>query len=119
MAAPFLLDEAVRASAARRLATISAAERKGGLADFGPFHESRWLPDTAVIERVARVRGEWRVSLVFAHVQNPLRLIVRHITAHPSRARAALQAHYMCRLAAKDARGTQRVGIGQLRLSWN
>lgn len=116
---PFALDEAAQTNAQRGLRELEVVERKGSRADFAPFREDRWLTDTAVIEDVARVRGEWRVGLVFAHVHDPLRLIRRHIMAHPSAQRAALHAHYMRRLAARDQRGTLTVSVGQLALCPN
>ena len=119
MAYSVQIDEVARANARHRLAEARQAERKGHRADFAPLQAERWLKDSAVIEQLAHIRGEWRVSLVFAHIHNPLRLIQRYITSHPTRHRAALQAHYMRRLAAKDQRGTLTVHFEQLRLCLN
>ncbi|WP_210518832.1 hypothetical protein [Hymenobacter terricola] len=119
MAHAFQLDPGAQANARRGLLAQAVAERKGSRADFAPLYEDRWLIDTAVIGHLACIRGEWRVSLVFVHVHNPLRFIKRHITAHPTQARAAQQAYYMRRLAAKDQRGTLAVSVEQLRLSPN
>ena len=116
---PAQLDDTARANAQRGLAELNEVERKGSLVDFAPFCEDRWLADTAVIEDVARVRGEWRVALVFAHVRNPLRLIRRFITAYSSGRRATLQGYYMRRLAARDQRGTLTVSVEQLELCLN
>lgn len=109
------LDPAATASARRSLDALALlADRRGTAADFGLLAADQWLTDTAVVERLTRSRGEWRVELVFAYVHNPLRLLVRHITAHATAHRAAQQAHYMRRLAAKDQRGTLRVSVQQL-----
>jgi hypothetical protein len=94
-------------------------ERRGNEADFYLFYEDLWLSDTAVIEHLVRMRGEWRVELVFAHTHNPLKFIKRYITSHPCPRRAAQQAYYMRRLAAKDQRGTLTVCVAQLALCPN
>lgn len=113
------LDDAARAHAQQGVRALAVVERKGSRADFAFIADDRWLADTAVIEQVVRVRGEWRVALVFAHVHNPLRLIRRHIMAYASPQRAALQGYYMRRLAARDQRGTLMVKIEQLALCAN
>lgn len=102
------------AAATARQALNALADRRGLEADFGLLTNDQWLTDTAVVERVTRSRGEWRVELVFACVHAPLRLLVRHITSHATAQRAQQQAHYMRRLAAKDQRGTLRVSVQQL-----
>jgi hypothetical protein len=56
---------------------------------------------------------------VFAHTHNPLKFIKRYITSHPCPRRAAQQAYYMRRLAAKDQRGTLTVCVAQLALCPN
>ncbi len=87
--------------------------------DFTVFKDDLWLSDSAVIERLTRLRGAWAVNLVFADTANPLRFLVRHIVTNPSRERAVQQAYYMRRLAAKDQRGTLKVSAAQFNISDN
>lgn len=114
MSSSFQFSSPARATAVQALREAAGTDRKGRRADFAPLYEDRWLVDTAVIERLTRIRGEWRVELVFASIHDPLRLIKRHITSHPTAERAAQQAHYMRRLAAKDQRGTLAISVQQL-----
>lgn len=68
-----------------------------------------WLRDTAVVENILRRAGMWEVHLVFAHYQEPEKLIKRVINRFPCKRKAELNAFYMRRLAAKDQRGTLRI----------
>jgi hypothetical protein len=88
-------------------------DKKGDQRDFGVFFNDLWVSDSAVIERVTKVKGEWAVNLLFAHIDNPLTLIIRFIVSHPCPKRAKQKAYYMRRLAAKDQRGTLFIHIGQ------
>ena len=82
---------------------------KGSFTDLDLFYKDEWLLDSAVIENVSKRNGNWDVYLVFAHVDNPLKLIKRRITRYVSLEKAELAANYMRRLAAKDARGTLKI----------
>jgi hypothetical protein len=119
MSHPCKLDQRAYANALSGIKALELVERKGSHADFALFYEDRWLSDTAVVEYVARIRGMWRVELVFAHVHNPLRFIKRHITTKPDHKQAAQQAYYMRRLAAKDQRGTLTLSVKQFGLCPN
>ncbi len=114
MASPFIIDKAAYASMLAGLNNLHFTERKGNLSDFRLYYDDLWLSDTAVIENLHRYRGEWEVELIFAHSCNPLKFIKRRITSNACPKRAAQQAHYMRRLAAKDQRGTLTVSISQL-----
>jgi hypothetical protein len=81
--------------------------------------DSKWLKDTAVIERICKQHGAWDVALVFAHHKNPLKILVRHITRYYSENKARSAAFYMRKEAAKDGRGTLFVSISDLNLCDN
>ncbi len=78
-----------------------------------------WLRDTAVIENIVNRDGMWEIQLVFAHYQEPQKLIKRVISRYPSKDKAELNAWYMKRLAAKDQRGTLRVDLKDFGLCSN
>jgi hypothetical protein len=111
---PFRIDQAAYANLLTGLNNIHLAERKGDMSDFQAYTDDQWLADTAVIEYLTRSKGEWQVGLLFVSITNPLRFINRRITANPCPKRAAQQAFYMRRLAAKDQRGTLTVSVDQL-----
>ena len=119
MAHSFHIDNAAYTNALAGLNSLYFVERRGNRSDFHSFFEDLWLSDTAVIEHLVCIRGEWRVELVFAHMHTPLKFIKRYITSHPCPKRAAQQAYYMRRLAAKDQRGTITVSVAQLGLCRN
>lgn len=110
----FVIDQAAYANLLAGLNNLHFTERKGNLVDFTFYTDDQWLADTAVIEQLTRSKGEWQVDLLFASIHNPLKFIKRHITSHSCPKRAAQQAHYMRRLAAKDQRGTLTVSADQL-----
>ncbi len=79
-----------------------------------------WLKDAAVIDSInKRQGGVWDLSLIFAHYQNPLQLIVRNITKCFSEQKAKATAFYIRKGAAKDRRGTLCVSIKDLNLCSN
>ncbi|MEQ8553098.1 MAG: hypothetical protein RIC06_24445 [Cyclobacteriaceae bacterium] len=82
---------------------------KGNFMDLDLFYSDQWLLDSAVIENVVERNGNWDVYLVFAHINNPLKLIKRKITRCTTLKKAELSANFMRRLAAKDQRGTLKI----------
>lgn len=86
-------------------------DKPGLSSDMNFLSDDWWLRDTAVSESVVRREGMWEVQLVFAHYQNPLKLIKRVITRYASLKKAEHHAAYMRRLAAKDQRGTLKVEL--------
>ena len=81
--------------------------------DISFLYKDWWLQDTAVIERIEKRCGLWEIHLIFAHYQKPHQLLKRRITSTYCRKKAALQASYMRRLAAKDQRGTLTINAEQ------
>ena len=86
-------------------------EKPGCQKDMNFLTDDWWLRDTAVIENIVKRNGMWEIQLVFAHYQNPQKLIKRIITQFTCKRKAELNAWYMKRLAAKDQRGTLEVNI--------
>ena len=78
----------------------------GEILDLDVFYNDAWLKDSAVIDNIKPIDGNWEVSLVFAYIRFPMKLIKRKITTCITRQKAEISAHYMRRLAAKDQRGT-------------
>lgn len=115
----FTMDKAAYATMLAGLNNLHFTERKGNLVDFQLFHDDLWLADTAVIENLHRHRGAWEVELIFAYTHNPLKFIKRRITSNACPRRAAQQAYFMRRLAAKDQRGTLTVSAQQLDVCLN
>ncbi len=84
-------------------------ETPGDLTDLNFLLDDYWLRDTAVIENIVNRAGMWEVHLVFAHYQEPFKLIKRVISSYPSKEKAELNAWYIRRIAAKDQRGTLKL----------
>ncbi|SCC56276.1 hypothetical protein GA0116948_11514 [Chitinophaga costaii] len=94
------------------------ATNKPGTAEDADFIlDDFWLQDTVVIENIERRHGAWNIFLVFAHHLQPLKLIKRSITNFSSLKKAALTAHYMRRLAAKDQRGTMYLNAQSININ--
>lgn len=81
--------------------------------------DGSWLKDAAVIDVISSRQGAWDVSLIFAHYQKPLQLIVRNITRCFTEQKAQAAAFYLRKEAAKDRRGTLQVSINDLDLCCN
>ncbi len=84
-------------------------DHKGEYIDLDLFYHDEWLLDSAVIDHVVERNGNWDVYLVFAHVDDPFKIIKKKITRCTSLQKAMLSANYMKRQAAKDQRGTLRL----------
>lgn len=85
--------------------------KPGSEADLSFLSDDWWLRDTAVIENIVKRDGMWEIQLVFAHYQEPQKLIKRVISRHTCKNQAELNAWYIRRLAAKDQRGTLKVNL--------
>lgn len=84
-------------------------DRPADCSDMEFLSDDWWLRDTAVIENIVKRDGMWEVHLVFAHYQEPEKLIKRVINRYTCKSKAELNAWYMRRLAAKDQRGTLKI----------
>lgn len=93
--------------------------RIGEESEFNFLRGNQWLVDAAVIERLIYRKGQFRIDLVFAHQKQPLKLLVRNITAHPDRKKAEIMSHLFRRQAAKDQRGTIIIKEGLLNVGYN
>jgi hypothetical protein len=113
------IDENVYETMLDYMHGLAAGERHGGPKDAAFINDDFWLQDTAVIENIECRKGEWNVYLVFAHHLQPLKFIKRKIVHFVCPKRAALAAHYMRRLAAKDQRGTLAVSHAQINQQYN
>ncbi|MEM9918320.1 MAG: hypothetical protein AAF990_09515 [Bacteroidota bacterium] len=91
-------------------------DQPGQESDMEFLSDDWWLRDTAVIEMVIQREGMWEIQLVFAHYQEPHKLIKRVISRYTSKRKAELSAWYMRRLAAKDQRGTLKVNLDDFKL---
>lgn len=91
-------------------------EQSGDVTDMEFLSDDFWLRDTAVIERLVKRDGMWEIQLIFAHFKDPKKLIKRSISRFSDKRKAELNAHYMCRLAAKDQRGTLKVNLNDFNL---
>jgi hypothetical protein len=78
-----------------------------------------WLGDTAVIERLVYRAGQYRIDLLFAHHQQPLKLLIRNITVQSSKSKAEIMSQLFRRQAAKDQRGTLSISEDLLDLMYN
>lgn len=113
------IDETVYASMLDYIHTLATCEQYGSPKDAAFINDDFWLQDTAVIENIECRNGEWNIYLVFAHHLKPMKFIKRKIVNFVCPKRAALAAHYMRRLAAKDQRGTLVVSNKQITQSFN
>lgn len=109
--ANFHLDGFAYEEVLNMLNNLHFTEKAGASSDMVFLSDDWWLRDTAVIENIVKRDGMWEIHLVFAHYQEPCKLIKRVITRHPSEEKAILSAQYMRRLAAKDQRGTLQVNM--------
>lgn len=94
-------------------------DKSGSQVDMEFLSDDWWLRDTAVVENIVKRKGMWEIHLVFAHYQEPNKLIKRIISKYPSKEKAELNAWYMRRLAAKDQRGTLKVSLADFKLCDN
>ena len=58
-------------------------DKPGMESDMEFLSDDWWLRDTAVIENIVRREGMWEIQLVFAHYQEPYKLIKRIISRFP------------------------------------
>ena len=112
----FRLDDLIYNDVLDLLNNQHFIEKPGVQSDMAFLSDDWWLRDTAVMERIVKREGMWEIQLVFAHFQNPNKLIKRVISRHPCKQKAILHASYMRRLAAKDQRGTLEVDINDFNL---
>lgn len=112
----FHLDDSAYNELLNLLNNQHFTEKPGIPTDMAFLSDDWWLCDTAVIESVVKREGLWEIHLIFAHYQQPHKLIKRLITRQVSKKKAELMANYMKRLAAKDQRGTLQVDVKHFRL---
>lgn len=94
-------------------------DKIGHESEFNFLRSSNWLADTAVIERLIYTKGQYKIDLLFAHHQQPLKLLIRNITTQPDLKKAKIMSSLFRRQAAKDQRGTLFVHEGLLKLAYN
>ena len=119
MKSTFHLDDKVYADLLKMLNALHLNERIGQQCDMDFIKKDSGLKDTAVIENLWKLQGEWQIHLLFAHYKQPLRFLSRNITKHACPKRAAMMASFMRRLAAKDQRGTLEINIDDFKLPKN
>lgn len=119
MDSTFDIDSNLYESILDLLNDLHIAESKGNIVDFKFYFDDLWLSDTAVIENLAYVCGQWDVELLFALHTNPLRFIKRQITSYSCPKKASLTATLMRRLAAKDQRGTLTLNLKDVSICCN
>lgn len=119
MKTPFNLDTKLYEKSLDLLNDLHFLERKGELSDFGFFNDDKWLSETAVIDNLAKVDGQWDIELLFAMHNNPLKFIKRFIVSYSCPRKANLYASIMRRQAAKDQRGTLEVDFKGIQISEN
>ncbi len=115
----FYLDERAYQELLDACNNLHFTEIVGGVVDFNLMYDDYWLQDSAVIENIKLVQGEWEIYLIFAHYKNPYRLIKRKITSCFCQSKAQTFARYMRRQAAKDQRGTLQVDQSMFQYNGN
>ena len=101
------------------LGSLFFTDKLGFDIDMNFYRDDHWLSDTAVIDQLNRRKGEWEITLLFAHYKMPMKFISRRIASNACPKRAGTMAFYMRRLAAKDQRGTLKVDIADMNLTLN
>jgi hypothetical protein len=119
MKTPFIIDPKLYEKSLDLLNDLHFVESKGKLVDFSFFNDDKWLSETAVIENLAKVAGQWDIELLFAMHNNPLKFIKRFIVSYSCPRKATLFASIMRRQAAKDQRGTLVVDFEGIQISEN
>jgi hypothetical protein len=119
MKTPFFIDPKLYEKSLDLLNDLHFVESKGKLVDFSFFNDDKWLSETAVIENLAKVAGQWDIELLFAMHNNPLKFIKRFIVSYSCPRKATLFASIMRRQAAKDQRGTLAVDFEGIQISEN
>jgi hypothetical protein len=113
------IDDVLYSQMLDYMQTLMQGDVQGEMADISFYNDDFWLQDTVVIENVEYRNGEWNIFLVFAHHLLPLKLIKRKIKNLSCPKKAALTAHYMRRLAAKDQRGTLQLNAKLLTINFS
>ncbi|GAB5523736.1 MAG: hypothetical protein Roseis2KO_16080 [Roseivirga sp.] len=106
---PVYIDECCYESLMDALNDRLKDDLKGDFPDLDLFYNDQWLLDSAVVDNLVKVRGNWDVFLVFAHIHFPLKLIRKKITRCNTLKKALFAADKMRRQAAKDQRGTLKI----------
>ncbi len=83
-----------------------AKEVVGEKVDLSFMDQGAWLKDSAVIDRIDKVKNGWAVKLVFAHPTEINTFLMKTIRVSPTLEKARLTATLMRKTAAKDPRGT-------------
>jgi hypothetical protein len=120
MKSQLILDYAIYKWLLSSINQMSLYEDKlGHESEFNFLRSSHWLADTAVIERLIYRKGQYKIDLLFAHHQQPLKLLIRSITTQSDLKKAEIMSNLFRRQAAKDQRGTLAVHEGLLNLGYN
>jgi hypothetical protein len=116
---PFYIDSKLYEKSLDYLNDLHFVDSKGKLNDFSFFNDDKWLSETAVIENLVKVSGQWDIELLFVLNDNPLKFIKRFIVSYACPRKATLFASIMRRQAAKDQRGTLIVDYKEIQISEN
>lgn len=119
MGKKFKIDFTIYKSMLNYLNNLHFLEKKGDNQDMNFLQDDHWLRDTAVVYHVNRYKGMWEIKLLFAHYNDPLKLVLRKISKNTDRKKAEKYAQYMMRLAAKDQRGTLKINTDGIKICVN
>ena len=106
---PIYIDETCYGSLMDFLNERLKDDANGEVLDLDLFYNDSWLLDSAVVDNLVPVNGNWDIFLIFAHSEFPLKLIRKKITRCNTLKNALFAADKMRRQAAKDQRGTLEI----------
>jgi hypothetical protein len=105
------LDDHTYQTMLKLLNCLSEIDQAASDLDLVFMEHDYWLSDTAVIQQKKKRKGGVELYLVFADHLNPFRLIVRRIDWYWNDQKASLHSSIICRMAAKDQRGSLKVNL--------
>lgn len=94
-------------------------DRRGCVEDFNFMYKDEWLMDTEVKYLIARHKGMYRLTMVYIHIVQPLRVIIRIIDSYTSIKKAEIYASIFQRGIRKDARGTLKANYNDFNICHN
>lgn len=80
--------------------------RLGDISDLKFMQQAAWLKDSEVRYNIHCHRSRWYISLIFIHIHEPYRFLIRSLNHYESKHKATTYAQIFQRAAQKDARGT-------------
>ncbi|MEM6726192.1 MAG: hypothetical protein AAF598_19265 [Bacteroidota bacterium] len=94
-------------------------ESPGNANDLSFIEDGGWLLNTEVRYLIQERRSRWHVYMVFVAVENPMKLICRHIDSYHSIQKAETFAKIFQRGIRKDARGTLKSDVNAFNICNN